>query len=181
LIVPALNESRGIIACLQHLKSLKPPATEILVVDGGSTDRTRSLAAGVGGVRVLKSGRGRARQMNAGAAQAKGEVLVFVHADSRPPENLVSVVRRELSRPGVVLGGFATSIECEDGRVLWFPTVHNFVSTYFPLFIRPLDFFRYAPPTEHCFLSLFLLLRWSGLNTPRRRATSHACILAVCQ
>ncbi|KAF8063795.1 AP2-5 [Scenedesmus sp. PABB004] len=61
--------------------------------------------------RVLASGRGRAVQMNAGAAAARSELLCFLHADTTPPRDLVAVMRRELADPRTVLGGFVPSIE----------------------------------------------------------------------
>lgn len=76
IIVPALNEAAGIEQLLRYLQcSLQPAAAEILVVDGGSSDATAALAQGCG-VRVVQAGRGRARQMNAGAAAASGELPV---------------------------------------------------------------------------------------------------------
>ncbi len=68
-------------------------AFEVLVVDGGSRDRTVELARAAGAT-VLKAGRGRARQMNAGAGLARGEVLLFLHADSRLPEGFAREVLR---------------------------------------------------------------------------------------
>lgn len=75
IIIPALNEEAGLQATLQYLQQeLRPPAAEIIVVDGGSADRTAQVARRCG-VRVLAAGRGRARQMNAGAAAARGGAL----------------------------------------------------------------------------------------------------------
>lgn len=72
IIVPALNEEAGLPATLRYLqRELHPPAHEIIVVDGGSADRTVEVARRCG-ARVLVAGRGRARQMNAGAAAARG-------------------------------------------------------------------------------------------------------------
>jgi glycosyltransferase involved in cell wall biosynthesis len=106
IIVPVLNEEAGIEEALQHLQhELHPAAAEVIVVDGGSTDRTVQLARRCG-ARVMHAGRGRARQMNAGAAAARGELLLFAHADTRPPRGVVREVAAALARPGVVLGGF---------------------------------------------------------------------------
>ena len=75
IIVPALNEAAGIQQLLRYLQhSLQPAAAEIIVVDGGSTDGTAALARRCG-VCVVQAGRGRARQMNAGAAAAAGVTL----------------------------------------------------------------------------------------------------------
>ena len=84
VVVPALNEARGIRAALEALAPLRSRGHEVIVVDGGSSDRTAELAAGLCD-RVLSAPRGRARQMNAGARAATGDVLLFLHADTRLP------------------------------------------------------------------------------------------------
>ena len=76
----------------------------MIVVDGGSEDATRELAAGLCD-RVLAAPRGRAAQMNAGAREARGEVLVFLHADTRLPANADELVR------GLLWGRFDVQIE----------------------------------------------------------------------
>ncbi len=97
IIVPALNEQECIteaIGALQQLEGEK----EIIVVDGGSSDETRSLAHAQG-VRVLTSAAGRGIQMHAGALEATGDVLWFVHADTVPPAHALDEIR---SPAGVV-------------------------------------------------------------------------------
>ncbi len=84
LILPALNEAAGIPATLASLQSLRAQGHEVILADGGSSDSTPALATPEVD-RVIIAPRGRARQMNAGAAQAQGEALVFVHADTRLP------------------------------------------------------------------------------------------------
>jgi rSAM/selenodomain-associated transferase 2 len=84
VIVPVLNEAAGIEATLRALQPMRARGAEIVVVDGGSTDATRLAAAPLAD-RVLQSPRGRAAQMNAGANAARGDVLVFVHADTLLP------------------------------------------------------------------------------------------------
>jgi rSAM/selenodomain-associated transferase 2 len=85
IVVPALNEARGIRAALEALAPLRKRGHEVIVVDGGSTDGTTELARGLC-ERMLGAPRGRARQMNAGAAAASGDALVFLHADTRLPD-----------------------------------------------------------------------------------------------
>lgn len=85
IVVPALNEAGGIRAALDALAPLRARGHEVIVVDGGSTDGTAELAAALCD-RVLSAPRGRASQMNAGARAASGEVLLFLHADTRLPE-----------------------------------------------------------------------------------------------
>ena len=87
VVIPALNEAANIAATLQAL----PTVLETIVVDGGSTDGTAE-AASAAGARVVRSGRGRARQMNAGAAVAQGDIILFLHADTRLPEYGIACV-----------------------------------------------------------------------------------------
>jgi rSAM/selenodomain-associated transferase 2 len=103
VIIPALNEESGL---LTTLKSVQQCASqETIVVDGGSTDGTLDLAKSAG-AKVLKSSPSRARQMNAGAALAEGEALLFLHADTLLPGNWLELVQHTLSQPGVAVGAF---------------------------------------------------------------------------
>ncbi|MFN3581463.1 MAG: glycosyltransferase, partial [Pseudomonas sp.] len=90
VIVPVLNEAAGIADALLPLQSLRG-RIEVIMVDGGSHDETCLLAAPLVD-QVLQSAPGRARQMNAGAAVATGDVLLFLHADTRLPEGFVDLV-----------------------------------------------------------------------------------------
>jgi rSAM/selenodomain-associated transferase 2 len=86
IVIPALNEGEGIHSCLQALVPLRRRGHEVIVADGGSADRTAELSAPWCD-RVVSSARGRGVQMNAGARQATGDALVFLHADTvLPPE-----------------------------------------------------------------------------------------------
>lgn len=87
IIIPTLNEEALVEKLLQHLKNNaeEKNIAEILVIDGGSTDRTVALAQELGAT-VHTAIRGRARQMNLGASKAKGSVLYFLHADTFPPK-----------------------------------------------------------------------------------------------
>jgi rSAM/selenodomain-associated transferase 2 len=90
VVIPALNEEKTIGATLTHLMAIK--AREVIVVDGGSSDRTREIGAEIGAT-VITGAAGRARQMNAGAQQATGEILLFLHADTRlPPAAFTDIV-----------------------------------------------------------------------------------------
>ena len=85
IIIPVLNEEERISSCLERLQLLRKRAHEVIVVDGGSTDATRTLALPLC-TRLLRSRRGRATQMNLGARFAGGDILVFLHVDSSLPE-----------------------------------------------------------------------------------------------
>ncbi len=111
VIVPALNEE----ACIKEsLLALRQPgsAVEIVVVDGGSRDLTKQIAGGIAD-RVLVSPRGRAVQMNAGAAAASGDILIFVHADCILPPGAYDAVRAALADDSVAAGAFDLRIEHE--------------------------------------------------------------------
>ncbi len=86
IIVPALNEAAAIVATLQSASALRALGAQVVVVDGGSSDGTPDIAAPLADF-VLTSGRGRARQMNAGAAATPAEWLLFLHADTRLPSD----------------------------------------------------------------------------------------------
>ena len=75
-------------------------------MDGGSTDATAAIAARFPQVRLLASPRGRARQMNAGARAARGDVLLFLHADTLLPDGALAAVEAAVGDPGVVAGRF---------------------------------------------------------------------------
>jgi rSAM/selenodomain-associated transferase 2 len=89
--MPALDEQEGIVRALEALAPARSSGAEVIVVDGGSRDATRELAVPLAD-RVLEAPRGRARQMNAGAALAGAPVLLFLHADTRLPAHAVARV-----------------------------------------------------------------------------------------
>ena len=91
IIVPALDEAGAIVATLQALQAWRGAALEVIVVDGGSADGTAALAQPLAD-RVITAPRGRARQMNAGAVAATGQVLVFLHADTNLPEGAPAAI-----------------------------------------------------------------------------------------
>jgi len=91
VIVPVLNEGESIGATLRSLQAWRSKGAEIIVVDGGSSDDTVAQARDVCD-RVLDSPRGRARQMNAGAAVARGRLLIFLHADTQLPDDAFAML-----------------------------------------------------------------------------------------
>lgn len=114
IIIPVLNEAHEIAQYLSELQGYRDAGHEVILVDGGSTDATLLQAQGRVD-RTVKTDRGRARQMNAGAEQARGDVLLFLHADTRLPEN-ADVLIRESLEAGRVWGRFDVRLS---GKV-WF-------------------------------------------------------------
>ncbi len=107
VIIPTLNEEANI---EKTIRVAMDPDVEILVVDGGSRDHTVSRAKGLG-VRVMGSRPGRAVQQNAGADQAKGKTLLFLHADTLLPDRYVGHIFETLLERGVVAGAFRFSTD----------------------------------------------------------------------
>ncbi len=124
IVVPILNEAANIAATLEALSALRANGAEIIVADGGSVDDTATLAAPLAD-RVITSPRGRAIQMNAGAAAAHGDVLLFLHADTRLPRPADTLIREGLAQFGRAWGRFDVSIE---GRHPLLPVVAAFMN-----------------------------------------------------
>jgi rSAM/selenodomain-associated transferase 2/rSAM/selenodomain-associated transferase 1 len=108
IIIPTLNEGANLPATLASTRSAVD--IEVIVVDGGSTDETVQVARSWGTEAVPSEPR-RARQMNAGAARAAGEVLLFLHGDTRLPGGFDHHVRKIMARPGVVAGAFKLRVD----------------------------------------------------------------------
>jgi len=103
VLIPTLDEQQELPGCLESVRSQRPAAHEILVADAGSSDLTRERAAGT---RWVEASRGRGRQLNEAAAQACGDVLLFLHADSRLPEGALAAAATALEDPTVAVGAF---------------------------------------------------------------------------
>ncbi len=125
VIIPALNEETALAATLDALARLRTPV-EILVVDGGSGDGTLALAR-AHGARTLTAARGRGLQQHAGAREARGEVLWFLHADTLVPLDAGERIAEALHDPAVVGGNFRLRF---DGR-RW---AARFLTCLYPVF-----------------------------------------------
>jgi rSAM/selenodomain-associated transferase 2 len=110
IVVPALDEAHGIGRMLEGLAPLRAAGAEVIVVDGGSRDATRAIAQPLCD-RVLAAPRGRASQMNAGARASRGEILLFLHADTRLPEGALASIRAALAGGRHAWGRFDVRIE----------------------------------------------------------------------
>ena len=95
VIIPTLNEEKTIQSCLWALQPLRNDC-EIIIVDGDSIDNTKILALPLVD-KVMASAKGRAKQMNNGASYATGDILIFLHADTRLPENASSLIQQKIS------------------------------------------------------------------------------------
>jgi rSAM/selenodomain-associated transferase 2 len=109
VIIPCLDEAAEIAATLEALRPLRGRGAEVIVVDGGSSDNTVAVAHSRADL-VTTAERGRARQMNAGAAAARGDVLLFLHADSYVPDRADQLILDSLSANQRDWGRFDVSI-----------------------------------------------------------------------
>ncbi len=105
VIIPVLNEEKALPQCLLNLFAQEADF-EIIIVDGGSTDNTRAIAANYLNVQFLDSARGRAAQMNTGAAKAGGDWLVFLHADTQLPAHALHDITTLSSASDIRAGCF---------------------------------------------------------------------------
>ncbi len=109
IIIPALNEEMHISRCIDSLRT-EGFSGEIIVADGGSVDRTREMALSHTSVIVIDSPRGRGTQMNAGSANATGDIHLFLHADTILEQGWSKELCSALDDPSVVGGAFSFSI-----------------------------------------------------------------------
>lgn len=109
IVVPVLNEEAGVAAALGALAGVRAAGHEVIVVDGGSRDATVA-AARPHADRVIAAPRGRASQMNAGAAASSGDVLLFLHADTWLPGGAAQLIAAQLAASGRVWGRFDVRI-----------------------------------------------------------------------
>ncbi|KXG73865.1 TIGR04283 family arsenosugar biosynthesis glycosyltransferase [Thermotalea metallivorans] len=131
IIIPVLNEERNIKGLLEQLNTLDGKK-EIIVVDGGSCDRTVEIAADY--ARVICSEKGRAKQMNKGAEAAKGDILWFVHSDSIVHERSLQAMYRAVSQ-GYAGGGFSLYFYDYPTKFMKFVAItSNMRAKYFGLF-----------------------------------------------
>ncbi len=124
IIIPAFNEEANIVATLAPLQPMRARRVEVIVVDGGSTDRTREAALALCD-HVLSAPTGRALQMNSGATIAKGEVLLFLHADSQLPADADRLITESITVFGRIWGRFDVSIA---GQHFFLPVVAWFMN-----------------------------------------------------
>jgi len=125
IIVPTFNEATTIHALSASLAALRAEA-EIIVADGGSTDDTLKLAQDCG-LRVIDAPRGRGQQMNAGAELATGDVLLFLHADTKLPEEALKLIEEALHDATVCGGNFSLIFDGCTREARWLTTLYPFL------------------------------------------------------
>ncbi|MBI2311736.1 MAG: TIGR04283 family arsenosugar biosynthesis glycosyltransferase [Betaproteobacteria bacterium] len=123
VVIPAYNEERALPGTLAGVHG-QPGDYEVIVVDGGSTDRTREIALGAPPTRLVAAPKGRASQMNAGARMARGEWLLFLHADTLLPKNALTRLGR-LAADGCLAAGFRHRFSGDDWRLRFISRVDN--------------------------------------------------------
>lgn len=124
IIVPMLNESSQLPDLLEHLLEYKKAGCELILVDGGSTDQSAEQAEALG-FTVLRSEKGRAIQMNIGAKDASSDILLFLHADTRLPENAGQIIARVFEDENAQWGRFDIKIA---GQALMLKVVAWFIN-----------------------------------------------------
>ena len=124
IVIPALNEATSIWATLSPLQAMRARGVEVVLVDGGSADNTKQIALPLVD-RVVDCARGRARQMNAGAKECKGEVILFLHADSMLPIDADQSILDALHTTTRNWGRFDVAIE---GAHFFLPVVAWFMN-----------------------------------------------------
>lgn len=140
LLVPALDEETALTATITNVAALDPQPDEILLVDGGSSDRTVELAEKAGWRVVISPVKGRGPQLNFGVEQAQGELVCVLHADSLMVPDSIAHIRATMRDPKLALGTFTPVIRGE--KLRWFTTAHNWWKTYYPIVTHPHLFVR---------------------------------------
>lgn len=128
VVIPAYNEEAALPLTLRSLFA-EPGDYEVIAVDGGSTDRTSEILRGEPRVLVVTAPKGRASQMNAGAKQARGEWLLFLHADTRLPQGALARLNALEGDPSVQAGGFLHRFSGDDWRLRLVSFLDNFRCT----------------------------------------------------
>jgi rSAM/selenodomain-associated transferase 2 len=122
VVIPAWNEERALPRTLASVFAQAMPY-QVIVADGGSTDDTRSIAAADPRVSLVSAPKGRASQMNAGARRARGDWILFLHADTRLPPGALSAIAA--LPPRVAAGCFRHRFSGQDWRLALISRLHD--------------------------------------------------------
>jgi rSAM/selenodomain-associated transferase 2 len=129
IIIPTLNEELMIAEVLKRIGT----GVEIIVVDGGSSDKTREIAQGLGAKVIISKNKGRAGQMNLGAKTARGDILLFLHGDTLLPPNYQELIINTLSQSGITAGAFELKITGKEKSLRLVEKLVNWRSHFFSL------------------------------------------------
>jgi rSAM/selenodomain-associated transferase 2 len=175
VIVPAWNEEKNLPACLRSIGTAGP-GLEVIVADGGSTDRTQTMAAGLGARVVVSPVRQRATQLDLAVQQARGDVLLFLHADTLLPAGWRTALCATLdAEAGVIGGAFSRRFDhpswwlgCTSALADWRGRIWGCFLGDQAMFIRSAVFWSLGGfrPLDQC-EDLDLSLRMSGAGRTR--------------
>ena len=142
IVIPALNEAAALPATLASIAAMSPAPKEVILVDAGSSDETLAIAEAAGAITLTSPQKGRAAQMNAGAARATGSHYCFLHADTLAPPDLATTVATTLADRKTACAGYVSIMRGPE-RTRWFTSAHNYLKTYYaPALFRPWLFLR---------------------------------------
>ncbi|MFP4297835.1 MAG: TIGR04283 family arsenosugar biosynthesis glycosyltransferase [Spirulinaceae cyanobacterium] len=131
IIIPTLNEATQIVQTIQNAQT--GDGIEIIIVDAGSEDNTIQYAQKLGVKTFLSPQPGRAAQMNFGATQATGDILLFLHADTQLPPHYDGLIRAALAQPGVIAGAFQLGIDSPEMSLRLVEKMVSWRSRFFQL------------------------------------------------
>lgn len=142
ILIPAYNEEKALPETLASVEMLSPPPDEILLIDGGSTDRTMEVANEYGFKARIAPQKGRGAQINFGVQMATGQVVCVLHADSVLPVDAIDLIRKTMGDERIALASFTPRIAGPQGT-RWGSTFHNWIKTWYaPLLVRPHLYFK---------------------------------------
>lgn len=153
IIIPAYNEALNIEQLVTYLiKHSEQSATEIIVVDGGSSDNTIEFAKNAGAIVIISPHKGRAAQMHYGVSISKGSVLYFVHADTYPPTSFASDIRDAVNN-GFSIGRYRTKFDSHK----WYLKINAWFTRF--------DWFMCMGGDQTLFITKDLYQKSGGFNT----------------
>lgn len=165
IIIPALNEETDIGLTVQRAAEEVDVTVEIIVADGGSIDNTKSVAARLG-CTIVTSETGRAVQMNAGASRARGDILLFLHADTLLPHGYLKAITSVIANKDNIAGAFKLAIDStiQSAEIIAWAANCRSKLLHFPygdqgIFLRKADFLRLGGFPELPLLEDFELVR----------------------
>lgn len=133
IIIPTINEEKALPATLENV-FMQTGDYEIIVVDGGSTDNTIGILSQYPTIKVITATKGRASQMNAGAQHAKGEWLLFLHADTLLPKEALTTIENLSADSAIETGGFKHRFSGTTWGLRLVSWLHNFRCKYTHIF-----------------------------------------------